>query len=49
VVVQTPWSQRRRAVFVASEKMTDEPWQTIDDGMLLRLDRTPQPRWRLIA
>jgi predicted glutamine amidotransferase len=49
VVVETPWSQRRRAVFVASEAMTDEPWQTIDDGMLLRLDRTPQPRWRLIA
>jgi predicted glutamine amidotransferase len=49
VVVQTPWSPRKRAVFVASEAMTDEPWQTIDDGMLLRLDRTPQPRWRLIA
>ncbi len=44
------YSQRwRRAVFVASEAMTDEPWQTIDDGMLLRLDRAPQPRWRLIA
>ena len=49
VVVQTPWSQRRRALFVASEAMTDEPWQTIDNGVLLRLDRTPQPRWRLIA
>jgi predicted glutamine amidotransferase len=46
---QTPWSQRRRAIFVASEAMTDEPWQTIDEGMLLRLDRTPEPRWRVIA
>jgi len=49
IVVQTPWSQRRRAIFVASEAMTDEPWQTIEDGTLLRLDRTPHPRWRLIA
>jgi glutamine amidotransferase len=48
-VVQTPWSQRRSAIFVASEKITDEPWQQVDDGMLLRIDRTPSPRWRLIA
>ena len=39
----------RSAVFVASEKMTDEPWQPIEDGMLLRIDRTPVPHWRLIA
>jgi hypothetical protein len=29
--------------------MTDEPWQTIDEGQLLRLDRLPIPRWRLLA
>ena len=48
-VVETPWSQRRTAVFVASEKITDEPWQEVGDRMLLRLDRVPLPRWRLVA
>jgi glutamine amidotransferase len=49
MVVETPWSQRRSAVFVASEKMTDEPWQPIEDGILLRIERVPMPHWRLIA
>lgn len=48
-IVQTPWSQRRQAVFVASERMTDEPWQEIEEGMLLRLDAHPLPRWRVLA
>ena len=48
-VVETPWSQRRTGIFVASEKMTDEPWQLIDEGMLLRVDRAPMPHWRLVA
>jgi glutamine amidotransferase len=48
-IVETPWSQRRRALFIASEQLTDEPWQTIEDGVLLRLDRHPLPRWRLLA
>jgi len=48
-VIETPWSQGRSAVFVASEQMTDEPWQCIEDGVLLRIDRTPAPHWRLIA
>jgi predicted glutamine amidotransferase len=48
-VVETPWSEGLSAVFVASEQMTDEPWQSIEDGMLLRIERTPVPHWRLIA
>jgi glutamine amidotransferase len=48
VVVQTPWSQRRHAVLVASERLTDEPWEELPEGMLLRIDRTPLPRWRLV-
>jgi predicted glutamine amidotransferase len=48
VVVQTPWSQRRYAVLVASERLTDEPWQELADGMLLRIDRRPLPMWRLV-
>jgi glutamine amidotransferase len=47
--VMTPWSQHRTAVFVASERMTDEPWQVIEEGMLLRIERTPVPHFRLVA
>jgi glutamine amidotransferase len=47
--VETPWSPQRSAVFVASERITDEPWQSIDDATLLRIDRAPAPHWRLIA
>jgi predicted glutamine amidotransferase len=49
VVVQTPWSQRRYAVLVASERLTDEPWEELTEGMLLRIDRLPLPRWRLVS
>jgi predicted glutamine amidotransferase len=49
MVVETPWSQRRTAVFVASERMTDEPWNDVEDGTLLRIDRSPVPHWRIVA
>jgi predicted glutamine amidotransferase len=48
-IVETPWSGRRTAVFVASERITDEPWQDIDNGTLLRIERSPVPTWRLVA
>ena len=48
VIVQTPWSQQRYAVLVASERLTDEPWEELAEGMLLRIDRRPLPRWRLV-
>jgi predicted glutamine amidotransferase len=48
-VLETPWSPRRSAVFVASERITDEPWQSIEDGTLLRIERHPSPSWRLVA
>jgi predicted glutamine amidotransferase len=48
-VLETPWSPRRSAVFVASERITDEPWQSIEDGTLLRIERLPSPSWRLVA
>lgn len=48
-VVETPWSQRRTAVLIASEKMTHEPWHEVEDGMLLRVDCRPLPHWRLVA
>jgi predicted glutamine amidotransferase len=48
-IVETPWSQRRHAILLASEHLTNEPWEAIEEGMLLRLDRLPIPRWRLLA
>ncbi len=48
-IVETPWSMRRTAVFVASERITDEPWQDVDDGTLLRVERLPSPHFRLVA
>jgi glutamine amidotransferase len=48
-ILETPWSPHRCAVFIASERMTDEPWQQVEEGMLLRIDRAPAPHWRLVA
>jgi glutamine amidotransferase len=48
-IVETPWSAERNAVFVASERITDEPWQNVEDGTLLRVERAPAPDWRLVA
>jgi predicted glutamine amidotransferase len=48
-ILETPWSPHRRAVFIASERMTDEPWQHVEEGILLRIDRAPSPHWRLVA
>jgi predicted glutamine amidotransferase len=39
----TPWSTRRHAVLFASEHLTDEPWDEIANGTLLRVDAGPQP------
>jgi glutamine amidotransferase len=46
--IETPWSRRRRAVFVASERLTDEPWTEVPERSLLRIDRQPEPAWRAI-
>jgi predicted glutamine amidotransferase len=42
-LIVAKWTSRRRAVLVASERMTDEPWREIPDGTLLRVDRLPEP------
>jgi glutamine amidotransferase len=49
VTVYTPWSQRRCAVFIASERMTDEPWEEVPEGELLRIDRRPTPALSVIT
>ncbi len=45
----TPWSPRRHAVLVASEKLSAEPWREIAEGTLLRiaLDDSAKPRPRI--
>lgn len=40
----TKWSPRRHAVFIASERVTDEPWRELPDGSFLRIERLPIPR-----
>jgi predicted glutamine amidotransferase len=42
--ILTKWTSRRQAVFIASERITDEPWREVADGTLLRIERTPTPR-----
>jgi glutamine amidotransferase len=48
-VVETPWSAARCAVIIASERINDEPWQAIEDGALLCIERLPTPHVRLVA
>lgn len=38
-LIETPWSPRRRAVLIASERITEEPWQELPEGALVRADR----------
>jgi len=40
--IKVPWTQRRHAFFLASEKITNEPWDELEEGALLRIDRIPQ-------
>jgi predicted glutamine amidotransferase len=42
--ITTKWTARRKAILIASERTTDEPWREVDDGTLLRIDRAPVPQ-----
>ncbi len=42
-IIETPWTERRGAVLVASESMTDEPWRPIGEGTLVFIERTDEP------
>jgi glutamine amidotransferase len=46
---EPPKSERRHAVFVASEKITNEAWHELPEGTLLRIDRAPRPFWRTLG
>ena len=45
-VIQTGWSSARHAILLASAAITDEPWREVPEGVLVRIDRSPTPRWR---
>lgn len=55
IVVDAPALDSHRAVLIASEPITDEPWIPVENGKLLRIDRSfePEPRvlfhWHNIA
>jgi glutamine amidotransferase len=42
-VMETRWAPRQRAVLIASEEITDEPWRAVDEGTLLKVERRPWP------
>ncbi len=41
--LETPWSVRRHAVLIASERISDEPWREVAEGTLIRVDRGAEP------
>jgi glutamine amidotransferase len=42
-VMEARWTPRQRAVLVASEEITDEPWKAVPEGTLLKIARKPSP------
>lgn len=48
-VMETTWSPRQRAILVASEEITHEPWADVRDGTLLKVTRKPHPRVTVLA
>jgi glutamine amidotransferase len=47
-VLQRGGGRRLAAVVVASERPTDEPWDEVAEGTLLRIDGGAAPSWRII-
>jgi predicted glutamine amidotransferase len=47
-VIDTSGTARRRAVLIASEAMTDEPWKPVAEGALVSVRRRPEPTLRSV-
>jgi predicted glutamine amidotransferase len=47
-VIDTPWTPRRRAVLIASEAITDEPWKPIPEGTFVVVRRHPEPTLSIV-
>jgi hypothetical protein len=39
---------REPVVVVASERLSDERWEEVEEAKLLRIDAHPAPRWRAL-
>jgi glutamine amidotransferase len=48
-VIDAPWTPRQSAVLVASEAISDEPWQAVPEGALLFVRRHPVPTLRVLT
>jgi glutamine amidotransferase len=48
-VMETRWSPRQRAILVASEEITPEPWVSVAEGTLLKVSRRPTPTVTILA
>jgi predicted glutamine amidotransferase len=48
-VMETTYRPRQRAILVASEQITDEPWTLVAEGTLLKVKRTPHPIVTVLA
>lgn len=48
VAIDTPWSAARQAVLIASEEMSEEPWQPVAEGTLLRCERGAHPSLQVL-
>ena len=47
--LETAWTARRTATLIASEALSDEPWEVVANGTLLRIDRSDLPTLRVVA
>jgi predicted glutamine amidotransferase len=48
-VMETTYRPRQRAILVASEQITDEPWTLVAEGTLLKVKRSPHPFVTVVA
>ena len=48
-VMEARWTPRQRMILVASEEITDEPWTSVDEGVLLKVARHPHPEVSILA
>jgi predicted glutamine amidotransferase len=48
-VMETSWAPRQHAILVASEEITPEPWVSVAEGTLLKVNRHPKPAVTILA
>ncbi len=48
-VMEATWAPRQRAILVASEEITEEPWVSVAEGTLLKVSRLPRPTVTILS